>query len=159
MSPDEPLLVPVANEPRDAAALIGVWLAGGVAVPVARHAPANAIEAIRRATGARLLVTNTADERVVEIRSNVPPSRPLLDRAALIVFTSGSTGQPKGVVLSHRAFVGKLEAIDSMLGFTPRTRTLVVLQITFVFGMWVLLLTLLKGGTAWMQSRFEAAPH
>ena len=159
VSPDEPLLVPVANEPRDAAALIGVWLEGGVAVPVASHAPANAIEAIRRATGARLLVTNTADERVVEIRSNVPPSRPLLDRAALIVFTSGSTGQPKGVVLSHRAFVGKLEAIDSMLGFTPRTRTVVVLQITFVFGMWVLLLTLLKGGTAWMQSRFEAAPH
>ena len=44
LSPDEPVLVPVANEPRDAAALIGAWLAGGVAVPVARHAPANAIE-------------------------------------------------------------------------------------------------------------------
>ena len=43
-----------------------------------------------------------------------------------------------------------------MLGFTPRTRTLLVLQITFVFGIWVLLLTLLKGGTGWMYSRFDA---
>jgi acyl-CoA synthetase (AMP-forming)/AMP-acid ligase II len=157
LTPDEPLLVPVANEPRDAAALIGTWLAGGVAVPVARHAPANAIEAIRAATGARFSVNNADDERVTTIADNAPPSRPLLKGAALIVFTSGSTGQPKGVVLSHQAFMGKLEAIDSILGFTPRTRTLLVLQITFVFGMWVLLLTLLRGGIAWMQSRFEAA--
>jgi long-chain acyl-CoA synthetase len=157
LSPDEPVLVPVANEPRDAAALIGAWLAGGVAVPVARHAPANAIEAVRKATGARFSVTNTAEARVAQIAENPPRPRPLLEGAALIVFTSGSTGQPKGVVLSHRAFAGKLEAIDSMLGFTPRTRSLLVLQITFVFGMWVLLLTLLKGGMAWMQLRFDAA--
>jgi acyl-CoA synthetase (AMP-forming)/AMP-acid ligase II len=151
------VLVPVANEPRDAAALIGAWLAGGVAVPVARHAPANAIEAVRKATGARFSVTNTAEERVAQSAERAPRPRPLLEGAALIVFTSGSTGQPKGVVLSHRAFAGKLAAIDSMLGFTPRTRSLLVLQITFVFGMWVLLLTLLKGGMARMQSRFEAA--
>jgi acyl-CoA synthetase (AMP-forming)/AMP-acid ligase II len=154
---DEPVMVPVANEPRDAPALIGTWLAGGAAVPVARHAPANAIEAIRTATAARFSVTNAADERVTTIGGKAPPSRPLLQGAALVVFTSGSTGQPKGVVLSHHAFVGKLEAIDSMLAFTPRTRALLVLQITFVFGMWVLLLTLLRGGTAWMQSRFETA--
>ena len=59
---DEPVLVPVANEARDAAALIGVWLAGGVAVPVARHAPASAIELVRAATGARFSITNAADE-------------------------------------------------------------------------------------------------
>ncbi|HXW42282.1 MAG TPA: AMP-binding protein, partial [Xanthobacteraceae bacterium] len=152
---NEPVLLPVANEARDAAALIGVWLAGGVAVPIARHAPASAIDAVRAATGARLCVINAIDKLVDRIADKAPPDRPLLDGAALVVFTSGSTGRPKGVVLSHRAFVGKLEAIDSVLDFTPRTRTLLVLQITFVFGMWVLLLTLLKGGTAWMQARFE----
>jgi len=61
------------------------------------------------------------------------------------------------VVLSQRAFAGKLEAIDSVLDFTQRTRALVVLQITFIFGMWVMLLTLLKGGTACLHARFEAA--
>ncbi|MBO0757486.1 MAG: AMP-binding protein, partial [Bradyrhizobiaceae bacterium] len=152
---DEPVLVPVANETRDPAALIGVWLAGGVAVPVARHAPAAAIEAIRAATGARFSVSNSANERVARIRSEVPPYRPLLSGAALIIFTSGSTGRPKGVVLSHRAFIGKLEAIDSQLNFAPSTRTFLVLQITFVFGLWVLLLTLLKGGRVRMNARFD----
>ncbi len=155
LNQDEPVLLPVANEARDAAALIGVWLAGGVAVPVARHAPASAIDGVRVATGARLCVTNAADELVGKIADKAPPYRPLLGGAALVVFTSGSTGRPKGVVLSHRAFIGKLEAIDRVLGFTSRTRTLLVLQITFVFGMWVLLLTLLKGGTAWMRAGFE----
>lgn len=154
---DEPVIVPVANEARDAAALVGTWLAGGVAVPVARAAPAAVVDGVRAATGARLFAVNDPHEPVRGLAGEAPRHRPLLDGAALIVFTSGSTGRPKGVVLSHRAFAGKLAAIDSMLGFTPRTRTLLVLQITFVFGMWVLLLTLLKGGTLWLQSRFEPA--
>jgi len=53
LTPDEPVLVPVANEARDLAALMGVWRAGGVAIPVARNAPASAIEATRATTGAR----------------------------------------------------------------------------------------------------------
>ena len=152
---DEPVMVPVANEPRDAAAVIGVWLADGVAVPVARHAPAAAIEAVRAATGARFFLTNGPAGILDKLDQSAPPHRSILGGAALIVLTSGSTGRPKGVVLSHRAFVGKLEAIDSMLGFTPQTRSLLVLQITFVFGMWVMLLTLLKGGMVSMHSRFE----
>lgn len=157
LRPNEPVLVPVANEARDPAALIGTWLAGGVAVPVARHAPDHAVEVVRTATGARFFVANSKDELVRQLGKTAPPHRQLLDGAALIVFTSGSTGRPKGVVLGHRALAGKLEAIDSMLGFTTRTRTLLVLQITFVFGMWVMLLTLKKGGTLWMHSRFEPA--
>src|SRR5262245_24500503 len=50
---DEPVLVPVANEARDVAAFIGVWLAGGVVVPVARHSPVIVVEATRAAVGPR----------------------------------------------------------------------------------------------------------
>jgi acyl-CoA synthetase (AMP-forming)/AMP-acid ligase II len=156
LTPDEPVLVPVANEARDPAALMGVWRARGVAVPVARNAPASSIEAMRATTGARFSLTNTAEEPVSQVGEKAPPHRPLLEGAALIVFTSGSTGRPKGVVLSHCAFVGKLEAIDNMLGFTAHTRALLVLQITFVFGMWISLLTLLRGGMLLMHSRFES---
>lgn len=84
-----------------------------------------------------------------------PPDRPLLEDAALIIFTSGTTGLPKGAVLSHRAFAGKLEAIDTLLRFSPATRTLLVLQITFSFGIWVSLLTLLRGGKLLLRERFS----
>ena len=155
VSEDEPVLVSVANEARDVSALIGVWLAGGVVVPVGRHSPYAAIDGLREATGARFVITNDETERVRRVSHQEPPIRPLLEGAALIIFTSGTTGRPKGVVLGHHAFVGKLHAIDEMLNFTQKTRTLLVLQITFVFGLWVTLLTLLKGGTVWMHRRFD----
>ena len=155
VSEDEPVLVSVANEARDVSALIGVWLAGGVVVPVGRHSPYAAIDGLCEITGARFVITNDETELVTRVSHQEPPIRPLLEGAALIIFTSGTTGRPKGVVLSHHAFVGKLHAIDEMLNFTQKTRTLLVLQITFVFGLWVTLLTLLKGGTVWMHRRFD----
>ena len=153
----EPVLVPVANETRDIAALIGVWVAGGVVVPIGRHSPHAVIESLRQATGARLFIANDNAVLVTRVSPQEPPIRPLLKGAALIIFTSGTTGRPKGVVLSHHAFIGKLHAIDEMLNFPPETQTLLVLQITFVFGLWVTLLTLLKGGTVWMYRRFDPA--
>ena len=150
---DEPVLVAAANEPHDIAAFLGVWAAGGVAVPVARNAPAAATEATRAATGARFIVAGAG--KAVCLSGHPPPTRPLLAGAAVIIFTSGSTGVPKGVVLGHKALAAKLAEIDSALGFSPETRALLVLQITFVFGIWVTLLTLLKGGRVFMAQRFD----
>jgi acyl-CoA synthetase (AMP-forming)/AMP-acid ligase II len=152
---DEPVLVTVANEPQDIAAFFGVWLAGGVVVPVARDAPAAATEATRAATGARFMVTSP--DRPECLAGQPPPIRPELAGAAIVIFTSGSTGTPKGVVLGHCAFAGKLLEIDRVLGFSPATRALLVLQITFVFGIWFTLLTLLKGGCVFMRRRADPA--
>jgi long-chain acyl-CoA synthetase len=86
-----------------------------------------------------------------------PPVRPVLEGAALVVFTSGSSGMPKGAVLSHRAFAGKLAAIQRLLHFAEGERTMLVLNITFSFGLWVALLTLLHGGLLVARERFTAA--
>jgi long-chain acyl-CoA synthetase len=78
----------------------------------------------------------------------------MLSGAALIIFTSGTTGRPKGVVLSQRALAGKLAAIDSLLHFGRGESTLLVLNITFSFGIWVSLLTLVTGGTLHIHEKF-----
>jgi amino acid adenylation domain-containing protein len=47
-------------------------------------------------------------------------SRPLNDLdAAVVIFTSGTTGTPKGVVLTHRALASRLAWGQQVLGYTP----------------------------------------
>jgi long-chain acyl-CoA synthetase len=152
LAANEPVHVRISNQPLDLAAYAGVWLAGGAVVPVHRSSPPGAVTHVAAKTRARF----EFDSKLKVLRDEAPPSRPILDRAALIVFTSGSSGMPKGAVLSHRAFAGKLEAIQSLLGFCESDRTLLVLNITFSFGIWVALLTLLHGGCLLPREKFAA---
>ncbi|HZO02455.1 MAG TPA: fatty acid--CoA ligase family protein, partial [Burkholderiales bacterium] len=152
LAANEPVHVRISNQPLDLAAYAGVWLGGGVVVPVHRSSPPGSVAHVVSKTRARF-----EWDRSLKILSDAPPpARPILDGAALIVFTSGSSGMPKGAVLSHRAFAGKLEAIQSLLGFAERDRTLLVLNITFSFGIWVALLTLLHGGCLLPREKFAA---
>jgi long-chain acyl-CoA synthetase len=150
---NEPVLAMMSNHPHDFAVLLGAWRAGAVVVPVHRSSPPVVIEAIRTACSARIII----DQEPRTASSNTLPTRPLLDGAALVIFTSGSTGEPKGVVLSHRALARKLDVNGRLLGFKAGERTLLVLNITFSFGIWVSLLTLCTGGQLIAQPKFEPA--
>lgn len=151
----EPVHVKVSNHPLDLVALAAVWHAGGVAVPVHRTTPAAVVAQLTATTGARWTLDLIATPDPL-----APPGRPApahresLRDAALVIFTSGSTGRPKGVVVSHEAFHGKMLQIDRLLGFRPDETTLLVLNITFSFGLWVSLLTLMRGGRLVMHGKF-----
>ena len=156
---NEPVHVSVSNQPPDIAALFGVWLAGGVAVALHRATPPTLAEALQQRTRARFLIDLQAERGDGSLLStlspDLPPRRALLDGAALIIFTSGSTGAPKGVVIGHDAFHGKIEQIDTLLRFGSADRVLLVLNLTFGFGLWLSVLALLRGGTLVMSPRFE----
>jgi len=165
---DEPVPVLVSNHPLDLAAFAAVWLAGGVVVPIHRTNPAAVVGAFLDAVGARIGVDAlgggalpenwTRDGEIFACARPAPAPRAILADGAFVIFTSGSTGQPKGVVLSHRAFGGKLGAIDSLLHFGAGERTLLVLNLTFSFGNWVSLLALRNGGTLVMHEKFAPRP-
>ncbi len=154
---DEPLHVRVSNHPLDLVAFLGAWLAGAVVVPVHRASPPVAAAGIAARTMARFEWDALAATPLARLADTAPPPREILKDAALIVFTSGSSGAPKGSVLSHRAFAGKLGAIQQRLGFREDERTLLVLNITFSFGIWVALLTLLHGGCLIPEEKFAPA--
>ena len=163
---DEPVLVMVSNQPVDIAAMLAVWLAGGVVVAVHRSTPPALRAALQQRTGARLGLDQADSAATIDtppagglLRWPGPPPAPrqLLAGAAFIIFTSGSTGVPKGVVLSHAAFHGKLLQIDRLLQFQPTDRCLLVLNLSFGFGLWLALLTLLRGGILVLAPKFDAA--
>ena len=155
-APDEPVVHFVANEPPDLAGFLGIWLAGCVAAPIHVTTPAAAADALVARLGSRFAVRAGA---VSAIGDAAPPKRRLLSGAALIVFTSGSTGQPKGVVVGHTALAWKLGALSRLLGFRRDDVVAVPLQLTFIFGIWVSLLALQSGSKLLLTPKLAQSPE
>lgn len=86
-----------------------------------------------------------------------------LDTEALIVYTSGTTGAPKGVVLEHQNLIADAQGITRWhalepLGVAPDERAMCVLPIHHVNGIIVTLITpLLSGGSVVLNRKFSAS--
>jgi len=80
------------------------------------------------------------------------------DDPAALLYSSGTTGQPKGIVLSHANLLRNAETLVEAWGFTARDRLLHALPMFHVHGLFVALGCALLGGATlrWLQV-FRAA--
>jgi malonyl-CoA/methylmalonyl-CoA synthetase len=134
----------------------GIWRAGGIAVPLPVSHPAAELDYLIRDSGASLVIADADNaERVaplarashatfrvideVVVEENVRPSvLPLANvaptRRAMIVYTSGTTNQPKGVVTTHAHVTAQIESLVAAWEWSETDRTLLVLPLHHVHG-------------------------
>ena len=83
---------------------------------------------------------------------------PLAEQVAAVIFTSGTTGQPKGVLVSHAGLLqfGRISAESRQLG--PEDRSYAYLPMTHIFGLGTILMASLHARAGLlMRSHFDPA--
>jgi len=85
--------------------------------------------------------------------------QPVADRGidvdlAMIVTTSGSTGVPKGVMMTHQNVVAAATSITTYLQSSPEDRVLSVLPLAFDYGLYQVLMSVKVGATLVLEKSF-----
>jgi amino acid adenylation domain-containing protein len=132
LRPGDPVGVLQRRSPALVSAMLGAWLAGGVYLPLEpAHPPARHAHLLR-AAGARFLIAGEGFEghapsgtRIIPAAAggmhhpSIPPAALEPGSPACLLFTSGSTGEPKGVVIPHGALARHIEAVIAAYGLSP----------------------------------------
>lgn len=97
---------------------------------------------------------NNSDEffTYLDRSMSYPPVSP--SSLALILYTSGTTGRPKGIMLSHANLLANTESIISYLEMSPEDSIVNVLPFSHSFGNSVLLTHLAVGARVVIENRF-----
>ncbi|MBP2559855.1 amino acid adenylation domain-containing protein [Neorhizobium galegae] len=94
-------------------------------------------------------------ENLVSGEVPVPPGEfGDIEALALLLHTSGSTGQPKGVMLTHANVIAACEAIVAYLGNTADDVVLSVLPLSFGYGITQMVTMAMVGGTLVLEKSF-----
>jgi len=148
---------------------LGAMYAGLVAVPVEDRALAASTALLLEATGAKAVWTEAGlrgkrvDQGSVlclegdlarETPEMIPPAACVASDLAALMATSGSTGVPRFVMVSHGNLIANTEAIIRSQRLADDERAMMILPVSYCFGASVLHSHLYQGGGVVIDRRF-----
>ncbi|KAG5755030.1 hypothetical protein H9Q70_002355 [Fusarium xylarioides] len=157
-----------------AMSMLAVLKAGGVVLPLGVQQPLSRLQTILKDTQASVILVDakqkarlaSVDSELIEInrqfmdglgpaefRFSNPGVQP--DNAAWVVYTSGSTGVPKGVVLQHYALCTSMRSHGAAFSLVPSSRVLQFAAYTFDVTIQETFTTLYYGGCVCIPSEEE----
>ena len=166
---EDRVLLICENRPEWAACYFGILLAGGTVVPMDAAAKVEEIQNVRAASeahglllsprqsrrlmseGARLETLSDACAGLWLMPEALNHDKPLTRsveaaRLASVIFTSGTTGKPKGVMLTHRNFTFEVSRLLGVFNLSTDDHLLSVLPLHHTFEFTAGLLTPLARG-------------
>ncbi len=131
--------------------LWGIWRAGGIAVPLCLSHPLPALDYVLRDTDSKIVVVSAEFKERIEplcrnrgaevlelnsITGRMAGTLPEIHegRKALILYTSGTTNLPKGVVSTHRNLQAQIKSLIHAWKWSENDHTLCVLPLHHVHG-------------------------
>jgi amino acid adenylation domain-containing protein len=146
--------------------VLGVWRAGAVYVPLDPALPGSRLAAIAADAAPGLVISRSdfgdrlgslpdpcqvvfLDQLEPELRSAaaVPPESAVRPgNASYVLYTSGSSGKPKGVIGTHRALSTRIDGLISEFGFGADDVVLARTPASFDPALWEMLVPLSSGG-------------
>ena len=142
------VIIWAANRPEWALSLFGTLMAGGVAVPLDVRSTPEFVGQIVESTSPKMAFTwrsTTSELRQFEVpsvdlddvkglvysnRNGLPRVSVKGDDLAGIMFTSGTTGNPKGVMLTHENILSNVQSAQSIVPTEPPQRLLSLLPLS-----------------------------
>jgi malonyl-CoA/methylmalonyl-CoA synthetase len=152
----------------------GIWRAGGIAVPLCGVHPRPELDYVITNAAATIVVAHPQFEALLRpiaqehhlrfiLTSDELPAAlgPLpaiaLTRPALILYTSGTTGKPKGVVITHQNIQAQVTSLVTAWEWTAADRILHVLPLHHIHGIInALTCALWVGAECYLLNKFDA---
>ena len=172
LTPGDRVAVHLGNIPEFPATYFGALRAGMVALPVNTGYTADELRHVLTDSGAALVVTAASTAELVRSATDstvVSPDQLRTDRSpytsvgggedlAVLLYTSGTSGRPKGAMLTHRALLANLAqgARIEPPAVAPDDVVLLVLPLFHVFGLNAALgAVAYHGATGVLTERFD----
>ncbi|NEQ96451.1 MAG: amino acid adenylation domain-containing protein [Cyanothece sp. SIO2G6] len=128
-------------------AILGILKAGATYVPLDPDYPHDRLEYIQAHANVSIILTaeDVQSNKILAFPATNPNSIVTPDNAIYVLYTSGSTGQPKGVVNTHRALVNRLHWMQSEYGLDGSDRVLQKTPFSFDVSVWEFFWPLITG--------------